>query len=135
PPRFLGTRLNIVGGYGTAGIALGVNSSMNGIFIELGTTERIEALGRKRNELTLYVKNGISRNYVGNLKGTLHPVSKGKFYTIDVVYQDGARVPTTYSYAAYEGITLKYGSRGNAVKALQNGLNKLWGARLTVDGV
>lgn len=136
PPQIFGTRLNITGGSNCAGMAIGVNSNAEGIYIELNTTEQVEALDRKRNELTIYLLKGGKRTYLGsNPQGIVAPISKNKFYDLQVTMFDGVRIRREYLYRDYEHITIQKGSRGTAVKVLQQGLNRDWAEKLVVDGV
>lgn len=135
PPRFYGTSLKITGGSNTAGIGVGLGPDMDGVYFELSTTEQVEALNRSRNELTIYVKRGQTRDYVGSPKGVITPISKNKFYDLHVTMEDSPKVKVDYTLKMYENITVRQGSRGAAVKALQRALNSLWKQGLVIDGV
>lgn len=135
PPIFYGTSLKITGGSNTAGIAVGLSPDMDGVYFELSTTEQVEALNRTRNELTIYVKRGQKRDYLGSPLGTITPISKDKFYDLHVTMEEYPKVKVEYVLKMYENITVRQGSRGAAVKALQRALNSLWKQGVVTDGV
>lgn len=135
PPRFYGTKMKITGGSGVAGICIGLGNNMNGIYIELTTTKVVEALGRKRNELAIYVRNGQKRDYIDSSLGVYTGIVEDKFYDIGVIMEENPKIRWQYDLKKWEKITLRFNSRGEAVKALQNGLNTLWNSKLVVDGV
>lgn len=135
PPQFFGTRMRIIGGSNSAGIAAALSSTLNGIYVELSTTEHVESTGRQRNELSIFVKQGDKRIYFEPERGTIAPIVKDEWYDLQVSMMDGVRLKAPYEWAEYERTTLRFGSRGNTVKVLQRALNVRWKEKLVVDGV
>ena len=130
-PVHMGSRFRIDLGAG-AGVCFGMSSNDDGIFVELQTTQSLEAAGRPRGELHVFVRNGGKIKFYTPSADV--PVSRRKDYSLDVTVRDGAMPRANrLDYSKYYNVVLRYGNRGSNVKVLQQALNKK-GEKLTVDG-
>lgn len=130
-PSHMGSRFRMSKG-GYAGVCFGLNSpNDDGIFVEVGTTDAVTSAGRPRGELRFYTRINGAMKYWGF--GIDVPISKNKDYDLDIHVRDGGQLKNFEDYTRFYEITLKYGDKGNNVRALQTALN-LHNSKLAVDG-